>query len=531
VWPSAMQQIISQPVGHTTHLTTHQSILPKPEIDSAEQEASAVTLTPTYSLKTYTIKSSSSPGTHILNVEHDYSDSDSGLGVSTTPVHLAVTPSPSSSQLNRSNLFVTPSSSARAQKSLLGGPVRSEARRRLDLDNSPQVQYDSEGFRTPVKAASRRARNSLLSPSTPGRPSPSTPVRPLASPSPSKKTRSPLEKSRDETSLGRLTKKFVSLFHSDPNGTVDLNKASINLGVQKRRIYDITNVLEGIGLVEKKSKNTVHWVGSSHELTAEHAKMHADLADLEADENQLDSLIKDAEMQLKLLNENKRYAYVKYQDLMDIPTFRRSTCHAIKAPAGAELIVPHYNANWNRSEGYRMFVSSQSGEIAVMYVPEPGSRDGSSASEDSDASPMQSPVKFKTGMPSGQMLASIPRAQLDFNLGDPIESIGNEVDVKNVYIKATDDLECRQFTTSDQEDSSSAMAGLESQLECHQQPLVDMDCGGTPSDGALVALLSGSSVGSTFLEGIELEAPLDHEDYPMMLSEGDGLEDIFLDSF
>ena len=178
-----------------------------------------------------------------------------------------------------------------------------------------------------------------------------------------------------------------------------------------------------------------------------------------------------------------------------------------------------------------MFVSSQSGEIAVMYVPEPGSRDGSSASEDSDASPMQSPVKFKTGMPSGQMLASIPRAQLDFNLGDPIESIGNEVDVKNVYIKATDDLECRQFTTSDQEDSSSAMAGLESQLECHQQPLVDMDCGGTPSDGALVALLSGSSVGSTFLEGIELEAPLDHEDYPMMLSEGDGLEDIFLDSF
>ena len=192
------------------------------------------------------------------------------------------------------------------------------------------------------------------------------------------------------------------------------------------------------------------------------------------------------------------------------------------------MIVPHYNANWSRSEGYRMFVSSQSGEIAVMYVPEPGSREGSSASEDSDASPMQSPVKFKTGMPSGQMLASIPRAQLDFNL-DPIDSIGEEVDVKNVYIKATDDLECRQFTTSDQEDTSSAMAGLESQLECHQ-PL-DMDCGGTPSDRALDDLLSGSNVGSTFLEGIELEAPLDHEDYPMMLSEGDGLEDIFLDSF
>lgn len=27
--------------------------------------------------------------------------------------------------------------------------------------------------------------------------------------------------------------------------------------VQKRRIYDITNVLEGIGIIEKKSKNVV----------------------------------------------------------------------------------------------------------------------------------------------------------------------------------------------------------------------------------------------------------------------------------
>ena len=38
--------------------------------------------------------------------------------------------------------------------------------------------------------------------------------------------RSPLEKTRYETSLGLLTKKFVSLFHSDPSGTVDLNRAS-----------------------------------------------------------------------------------------------------------------------------------------------------------------------------------------------------------------------------------------------------------------------------------------------------------------
>lgn len=33
--------------------------------------------------------------------------------------------------------------------------------------------------------------------------------------------------------------------------------------VQKRRIYDITNVLEGIGLIEKKLKNNIQWKGGS----------------------------------------------------------------------------------------------------------------------------------------------------------------------------------------------------------------------------------------------------------------------------
>lgn len=33
--------------------------------------------------------------------------------------------------------------------------------------------------------------------------------------------------------------------------------------MQKRRIYDITNVLEGIGLIEKKSKNNIQWRGGA----------------------------------------------------------------------------------------------------------------------------------------------------------------------------------------------------------------------------------------------------------------------------
>ena len=37
--------------------------------------------------------------------------------------------------------------------------------------------------------------------------------------------------------------------------------AYVKLDVQKRRIYDITNVLEGIGLIAKYKKNKIRWAG------------------------------------------------------------------------------------------------------------------------------------------------------------------------------------------------------------------------------------------------------------------------------
>lgn len=38
---------------------------------------------------------------------------------------------------------------------------------------------------------------------------------------------------------------------------------------QKRRIYDITNVLEGVGLIEKKNKNIIQWrCGIFHEVAS-----------------------------------------------------------------------------------------------------------------------------------------------------------------------------------------------------------------------------------------------------------------------
>ncbi len=74
---------------------------------------------------------------------------------------------------------------------------------------------------------------------------------------PRKKIQKKKSRTRNESSLSVLTKKFLDLINSSPNGTIDLNDTVEILKVQKRRIYDITNVLEGIGYIKKFTKNKV----------------------------------------------------------------------------------------------------------------------------------------------------------------------------------------------------------------------------------------------------------------------------------
>lgn len=71
------------------------------------------------------------------------------------------------------------------------------------------------------------------------------------------------KKGRKENGLVELTKKFILLLVEAHEKCLDLNKAMVLLDVQKRRIYDITNVLEGINLIERYKKNHVRWIATA----------------------------------------------------------------------------------------------------------------------------------------------------------------------------------------------------------------------------------------------------------------------------
>lgn len=69
---------------------------------------------------------------------------------------------------------------------------------------------------------------------------------------------------RLDKSLATMTVNVVDLLKKASKGILNLGDATKLLEVrQKRRIYDVTNVLEGIGLIEKHGKNSVKWRGDS----------------------------------------------------------------------------------------------------------------------------------------------------------------------------------------------------------------------------------------------------------------------------
>uniref|UniRef100_A0A146KU58 Transcription factor E2F3 n=1 Tax=Lygus hesperus TaxID=30085 RepID=A0A146KU58_LYGHE len=169
---------------------------------------------------------------------------------------------------------------------------------------------------------------------------------------------------RYDTSLGLLTKKFVELLQRSPRGIVDLNYASVSLEVQKRRIYDITNVLEGVGILEKRSKNNIQWRGGN--ITENQNDVQNEIEIMEKEEKYLDELIKRAETDIQNLMKETRYAYLSYMDLRSIKSFATQTVMVIKAPANAHLEVPQPTSK-SRVE---MMLKSEKDEIEVFLCPD-----------------------------------------------------------------------------------------------------------------------------------------------------------------
>lgn len=157
----------------------------------------------------------------------------------------------------------------------------------------------------------------------------------------------PTDKSkRFNVGLGRLTQPFLKLLLKAPDGQLDLRQVNKSLHISRRRVYDISHVLEGINLIEKVSFHKVKWI-EEYPLLVFLREGQSDLAEelknLKLVEDTLDNLIKSCAQQLFNMTDdtqNSPYAYVTHQDVRRLAAFQEQTVLVVKAPEETKLEVP-----------------------------------------------------------------------------------------------------------------------------------------------------------------------------------------------
>lgn len=172
---------------------------------------------------------------------------------------------------------------------------------------------------------------------------------------------------RQDVSLGMLTRRFLELLLIAPDGSVDLGQVTTSLQTRRRRVYDITNVLDAISLIEKESASRIKWIGKSpisSFLWKSQEKFQREIENLKLVEDTLDTFIKGCAQQLFDMTddlENAAMAYVTYEDIGRLEAFQEQTVIVVKAPEETKLEIPAPTEN-----SIQVHLKAERGPIMVL---------------------------------------------------------------------------------------------------------------------------------------------------------------------
>lgn len=166
--------------------------------------------------------------------------------------------------------------------------------------------------------------------------------------------------SRSTSSLSELTKDIAEILRAAPEGIVCMNEIAETLGVHKRRVYDVINVLEGIGLVRKDSKTTIQWTGDLPEQE-EISALQASIGELRNEERSLDQEIAQRLQEVRELL--LPCAYVSVEELRSLPALHGRSLLAVKAPCSATA-----NEIPSGGHGYQLIVNGNGAQVSAWLL-------------------------------------------------------------------------------------------------------------------------------------------------------------------
>ena len=182
----------------------------------------------------------------------------------------------------------------------------------------------------------------------------------------------PEPKSRKAKSLAYLATEFVRLVRSQENETIDVLYAAGMLGVEKRRIYDITNALIGASVLQKLGKSSYKWIGGQvgNSNDDESASFASQRDAIEKQCAELDRLIRDFSAYLENTYYNNPNIVLSTEELVASCQQTENaqphqTIIAVSAPPGTDVYV----TNNERGRDNEIFLSSSGGEIRTYLLP------------------------------------------------------------------------------------------------------------------------------------------------------------------
>ncbi|KAK8810454.1 hypothetical protein WA158_007029 [Blastocystis sp. Blastoise] len=178
--------------------------------------------------------------------------------------------------------------------------------------------------------------------------------------------------SRKKKSLHHLTTEFVKLVKMQPDGSIDVVSASQSLGVEKRRIYDITNALIGANLLRKKGKSVYCWIGNEllSSLSPESQALYNEENTLIAESQALDLVYNQLNSQIDSIKKDKKlikYAYITKSQLMQTFTNKNQTIFALMGTPGTD-VQTSCDINDDGSKSYELYLCSTQGPLEAYLV-------------------------------------------------------------------------------------------------------------------------------------------------------------------
>ena len=161
------------------------------------------------------------------------------------------------------------------------------------------------------------------------------------------------EDSTQENSLGQLTKNFLNYIKTTGRKSININDLVNELSVKKRRIYDITNVLQGIDYLQKSGKNEIVWTKTISIKAKSKKKVNApkknninkqkiNIEELEKEKNELDNDIDKFKAEFNSIakkNDFAKYGYITLEDIRRLSINAKVDLIVIKAAKGTVMNV------------------------------------------------------------------------------------------------------------------------------------------------------------------------------------------------